>query len=256
MKIISWNVNGFRAVVQKGFYKWFNSENPDILCLQETKAQIKQLPAFILDRPEYRVDWYSAQRKGYSGVGTFSRIEPISVSRGFGIKKFDTEGRLLISEFKEFILINCYFPNGKKDDNRLKYKLDFYDTCFDFMEKLRKQDKKIILLGDLNTAHNEIDLANPKANSKYSGFLRIERDWMDKLTESGYIDTYRHLNPDETGAYTWWSMRAREARQKNVGWRLDYVYITVGLLENLKNAFISRNVSGSDHCPVGIELEF
>ncbi len=255
MKLISWNVNGIRAVIKKGFTEWIAKESPDVLCLQETKAEEDQVPMDIKMLAPYKTFWCSGVKKGYSGTATFTKTEPFSVKYGFGMApEFDCEGRTIITEFKDFTLFNIYFPNGQKDDIRLKYKLAFYDATLEYCETLRRQGRELIICGDYNTAHNEIDLARPEDNTKVSGFLRIERDWMDKIEKLGYIDTFRHFNPDKPGAYTWWSMRTA-ARSRNVGWRLDYFYVTEKLAAKVKKAEILSDIEGSDHCPVSIEIE-
>jgi len=254
MKLLSWNVNGIRAVYKKGFLDWFKKEKPDILCLQETKAMKEQLSDDLLNVNGYTSYFSSAERKGYSGTATYTKHDPLKVSNGIGIKKFDNEGRFLITEFDEFILFNIYFPNGKAKKERLQYKMDFYESFLKHLKKLLKQDKKIVICGDVNTAHKEIDLARPKENEKISGFLPEEREWIDKLLMTGFIDTLRVYN-QKPEQYTWWDMMTR-ARDRNVGWRIDYFFISENLKNNLKNAFILPDVMGSDHCPVGIELKF
>ena len=255
MILISWNVNGIRAVEKKGFVGWVEGCDADILCLQETKAHKEQLSDKLLDIDSYSSYWSSGERKGYSGVATYSKIIPDKYETGFGgDERFDCEGRILATFFGDIVLLNIYFPNGQKDDERLQYKLDFYDATLDFCEKLRKEGKSLIICGDYNTAHNEIDLARPKENVNISGFLRIERDWMDKFESFGYVDTFRELHPDTAEAYSWWSYRTA-ARSRNVGWRLDYFYITPELLPKLKRSEILSDVMGSDHCPVLIELD-
>jgi len=253
MKILCWNVNGIRAARRTGFLEWLNIESPDILCLQETKAHPDQLDEELRQPKSYHVYWNYPERKGYSGVATFSREEPLRVRNGFGIEEFDAEGRVILTEHPEFMLFNIYFPNGKKDTDRLKYKLDFYDAFLDFAEPLRRRGNRIIICGDFNTAHKEIDLARPRENEKVSGFLPVEREWMDKLVEHGYVDVFRYFNR-ETGQYTWWDFKTR-ARERNVGWRIDYFFLTENLLESVSGAFIMPEVIGSDHCPVGIILQ-
>ena len=252
-KILCWNVNGIRAAARGGFLEWLYKESPDILCVQETKASPDQLDDDLREPQGYHVYWDYPDRKGYSGVATFTREEPLSVQNDFGVPEFDSEGRVIISQYSEFILFNVYFPNGKKDAIRLKYKLDFYDAFFDFIEYLRKKGEKLIICGDYNTAHKEIDLARPKGNEKFSGFLPVERAWMDKLVEHGYIDAFRHFDerPDQ---YTWWDLKSR-ARERNVGWRIDYFFVTENLIDSISSAFIMPGVMGSDHCPVGITLK-
>lgn len=256
MKLISWNVNGFRAVIKKGFYDFVKIYQPDVLGIQETKVKEEQLTDKQRYIPGYDSYFYSAERPGYSGVGVYTRLQPLSVSSGFPDGWDDNEGRVLILEFEKFIFFNIYFPNGQKDESRLQYKLDFYDFCLEHFEKLRKESSKgLVICGDYNTAHHPIDLARPKENEKTSGFLPIEREWMDRFEEHGYVDTFRHLHPDEKDRYSWWSYRAR-ARVNNIGWRIDYFYVTPDLLPYVKNADILDQVEGSDHCPVLLELEF
>ena len=253
LKLLSWNVNGIRAAQKKGFLEWLEKESPDIICVQETKAHIEQLSKELINPNGYKTYWSSGEKKGYSGVATFTKLEPASVETGFGVKKFDSEGRILITNYKDFILFNIYFPNGQRDEERLKYKLGFYDEFLKYVDDLKKKDKKIVICGDVNTAHKEIDLARPKENENSSGFLPVERKWIDKFVEHGYIDTFRHFNKDG-GNYTYWDQITR-ARERNVGWRIDYFFISPNLLSNLKKAFIMPEVMGSDHCPLGIEVE-
>ncbi|MFA6446216.1 MAG: exodeoxyribonuclease III [Candidatus Paceibacterota bacterium] len=268
MKLISWNVNGLRAIVKKDKWNQLLELDPDIFCLQETKAHPEQLPEEIRNPSGYHGCFdHSKMRKGYSGVAVFSKIKPEKVEYGFGIPKYDQEGRMLILYFKDFVLLNGYFPNGGEDPARLKYKLEFYDHFLKFIEKLRKQGRKVIFCGDVNTAHNEIDLARPKANENHTGFLRIERDWLDKVITKGYVDTFRYLHPTEV-KYSWWDMKTF-ARDRNVGWRLDYFFISPDLLPRsaeakpslheggprLYKAEILNNIFGSDHCPVLLELK-
>jgi exodeoxyribonuclease-3 len=253
MKLISWNVNGIRAADKKGLYDWFTKEKPDILCLQEIKALPDQLPPHLRNTPDYNVFISSAERKGYSGVSTYSKTNPQNVKNGFGIKKFDEEGRILITEYSNFILFNIYFPNGKKNQDRLDYKLDFYDTFLAYADNLKAEGKNIVVCGDFNTAHKEIDLARPKENEKVSGFLPIERAWIDTFIDHGYVDTFRHFN-NQTKQYSWWDMKTR-SRDRNVGWRIDYFFVNQEFLKYVKNAFIMQDIMGSDHAPVGIEIE-
>jgi len=252
MKILSWNVNGIRAAERNGFIDWLNKESPDILCLQETKAQPDQLSQALKEPDGYQVYWNYPEKKGYGGEATFTRVKPLGVEYDFGNKDFDTEGRIIKTEYPGFILFNVYFPNGKKDDIRLKYKMDFYEEFLEHLEPLRKAGKNLIICGDFNTAHKEIDLARPKSNEKTSGFLPIERAWMDKFVDRGYIDTFRYFNK-EPDHYTWWDMKSR-ARDRNIGWRIDYFFITANLIESVSKAFIMPEITGSDHCPVGIVL--
>jgi len=254
LKLISWNVNGLRAVLKKGFFDFIKAEDPDILCLQETKAHEDQLGFDVKEIEGYDSHFSAAKKKGYSGVAIYSKIVPDSINRKLGIAKFDKEGRILMADYKDFILFNVYFPNGKASKERLDYKMDFNQIFLEYIKDLLKKGKKIVICGDVNTAHKPIDLARPKANEKISGFLSIERAWIDQLLAAGFIDTLRVFNkkPDQ---YSWWSLRTR-ARDRNVGWRIDYFFVSENLTKNLKNAFILPEVMGSDHCPVGIELEF
>ena len=252
MKIISWNVNGIRASEKKGLYAWFNKTQPDILCLQEIKAQPDQVPPHLRNTPGYYIYWNPAEKKGYSGVVTFTKQKPLQVSTGFGIKKFDAEGRILITEYPQFSLFNIYFPNGKKDQERLLYKLDFYDAFLSYADALKESGKHIVVCGDFNTAHKEIDLARPKENEKISGFLPVEREWIDTFIDHGYVDTFRHFHK-EPHQYSWWDLKTG-ARARNVGWRIDYFFVDKKFLSHVRNAFILPDVVGSDHCPVGIEV--
>lgn len=253
IKIISWNVNGIRAILKKGFLEWFNVESPDILCLQETKAQEDQISFELKNINNYFVTFSSASKKGYSGVATYSKIIPLKVNTSIENNNFDEEGRVIISKYEKFTLLNIYFPNGQMNPERLKFKLDFYEHLLEYLKLLLKEVQNIIVCGDLNTAHKEIDLFHPKENSKRSGFLPQERAWIDRLINIGFIDSFRHLNK-EPNNYTWWDQKSR-ARERNVGWRIDYFFISKNLEKNLKDAFILANIKGSDHCPIGISLE-
>lgn len=255
MKIISWNVNGLRAVHKKGNLSEIFKNNPDILCLQETKCEADQLPEEVRDPAGYVSHFsHSKTRKGYSGVAVFSRTQPIKVEEGMGIKDMDQEGRLLVLYYEDFVLLNCYFPNGGGGPERLKYKLAFYDHFLAFIEKLRKKGHKVIVCGDVNTAHEEVDLARPKENEKNTGFLPEERAWIDELIYSGYVDIFRHLHPHTRDAYTYWDMKTG-ARNRNVGWRIDYFFVSPDLLPRVKHATILADVFGSDHCPIVLELK-
>ena len=255
MKIYSWNVNGIRAVNKKGFADWIRTGNKDIVCLQETKAQENQLGFDLTHIEDFYSNFASAERKGYSGVVTYTKEKPLEVQYGLDNDKFDQEGRTLITKFPNFTLFNIYFPNGKRSKERLKYKMEYYEFLLKYLKELKKTEKNIIICGDVNTAHQEIDLARPKDNEKISGFLQIERDWIDKLLKAGFIDTFRHFYPEKKDQYSWWSMRTR-ARERNVGWRIDYFFISENLKKNLKNAEIHADVMGSDHCPISIDLKF
>ncbi len=252
IEIISWNVNGIRAVANKGAFQWLNQRNTDILCLQEIKAQKEQIPTNLFDREFLETHINSAQKKGYSGTATFSMLQSNYHST---CPHIDTthEGRIIETHYGDVVLFNIYFPNGQKDDERLAYKMKFYDDFLVYCETLREDGKSIIICGDVNTAHRAIDLKNPKANAKTSGFLPIERAWIDKLLDHGYIDTFRYVHGDVTDKYSWWSYR-HQARAKNVGWRIDYFFISEDLAENLQDAFILDEIEGSDHCPVGITI--
>ncbi|HPN88805.1 MAG TPA: exodeoxyribonuclease III [Candidatus Omnitrophota bacterium] len=253
MKLISWNVNGIRAIAKKGFLEWLEKESPDILCLQETKSSPDQLSDELLTPKGYETFWSSAEKKGYSGVGIFTKIKPLKISHKIGKKEFDSEGRTIIAEFEDFILFNIYFPNGGSGNKRVPFKMAFYEKFLKKVNKSKKEGKKIIICGDVNTAHTEIDLSRPKENQKNTGFLPEEREWITKFINNGYVDTFRHLNK-EGGHYTWWDYKTG-ARARDIGWRIDYFFVTENLLASLKNAFILKNVFGSDHCPIGIELK-
>lgn len=256
-KFISWNVNGIRAVDKKGALKWIDENNIDILGLQEIKAEEEQIPKTIFTKEYSSRQVSSSVNKGQSGVALFTDITPIYSDDALHIDILD-EGR--INEFhfetndKQIAFFNIYFPNGQRDEERLQYKLDFYDRFLEYCEKLKQEGKSIIFCGDVNTAHNAIDLKRPKANEETSGFLPVERAWMDKLVAKGYIDTFRHINGDIEEEYSWWSYRF-SARKNNTGWRIDYFFVSDDLKENIKNAFILQDVMGSDHCPVGLEIE-
>lgn len=253
MRIISWNVNGIRAIAGKGFADMVKDMNPDILCIQETKAQPEQLDASITDLEGYKSYFYAAERKGYSGTAIYTRIEPISVSFGLGTEEFDHEGRVIRMDFKDFVLFNIYFPNGGRGDEYVDFKLRFYDCFLALVDSLKAEGKRVICCGDVNTAHKEIDLSNPKANSKISGFLPREREYMDIFAEHDMIDSFRLLYPDKTECYSWWSYKTK-ARERNVGWRIDYFFITSDLKPYLKESDMLSDVMGSDHCPIFIEL--
>lgn len=253
MEIVTFNVNGLRAILKKGFMEWFKDKSPDILCLQEIKSSKDQLKGEIAEVEGYHAHWNSAQKPGYSGVVTLSKEEPLDVQFGMGIERFDTEGRLIRTKYPDFTLLNVYFPNGKMSDDRLKFKLDYYDTFLQFIEVLRKQGEELIITGDFNTAHKEIDLANPKENEKDSGFLPIEREWMDNFESCGYIDTFRYFHP-EGEQYTWWTYRFK-ARERNIGWRIDYFFVSPGLIDKIEDSIILKDVYGSDHAPILLRLK-
>ena len=251
-RIISWNVNGLRSVAKKGFFEFISNQSPDILCIQETKAREEDIPTELKLIPGYHSYFSSPERKGYSGVCIYTKEKPVSIEKNFGYEKFDIEGRALILAYPDFILFNVYFPNGKMSSERLQYKIDFYDMFLEYTKELLGRDKRLIICGDVNTAHKEIDIARPKENEKISGFLPEERAWIDTFIETGFIDTFRHFNKDPAN-YSWWDYKSK-ARDRNVGWRIDYFFISSTLINNLSSAFILKEVIGSDHCPVGIEI--
>ncbi len=254
MKIISWNVNGLRAIMKKDFPDWVEKMNADILCIQETKMQQEQVTDEMLALYPHAY-FHSAERKGYSGVATFSKKEPDAIHTGMKGFWNDTEGRVLRTDYGNLTLLNIYFPNGAQSEERLAFKLNFYEASLDYFESLRREGRSLIIGGDYNTAHFPIDLARPEENEDISGFLPIERAWLDKLVEYGYIDSFRHFHRDVPDRYTWWSYRTR-ARERNVGWRIDYFFITPELLNRIKNVEILDEIPGSDHCPVLIETDF
>lgn len=252
LRLLSWNVNGIRAIQKKGFLEWFASESPDILCLQETKISQEQLPAELKQVDGYEAYFAHAERKGYSGVAVYTKQSPLQVTSSFDVGALSGEGRILAVDYGEFVLLNAYFPNGRSSEERLKYKMDFYDAFLDLAEGIKQRGKHIVICGDVNTAHKEIDLARPKANEQTSGFLVEERAWIDKLLSRGYVDTLRLFNqgPEQ---YTYWDQMSR-ARERNVGWRIDYFFVDEAFAPRLKAGFILPDVMGSDHCPVGIEV--
>lgn len=251
MKFISWNVNGLRACVQKGFLDFFTSIDADFFCIQESKLQAGQID---LDLPGYHQYWNYAEKKGYSGTAIFAKNEPLSVSYGIGIDEHDKEGRVITLEYDNFYLVTCYTPNSQNELKRLPYRMQWED---DFREYLKTLDAKkpVVLCGDLNVAHNEIDLKNPKTNRKNAGFSDEERAKMTELLSSGFTDTFRYFYPDAEGIYSWWSYRFK-AREKNAGWRIDYFITSKRINDKLKKAAIHTDVLGSDHCPVEVDIEF
>jgi exodeoxyribonuclease-3 len=252
--LLSWNVNGIRSAEKKGFLTWINAVGADLICVQETKAHPEQLTPALRNPEGFFTSWASANRKGYSGVATFSKRQPVQTIVGCGAEEFDLEGRVIQTDFEEFTHFNIYFPNGQRDETRLQYKLKFYEHILDVFEGLRRKGRKVVIAGDVNTAHQEIDLARPKENSGTSGFLPIERAWIDKLVKLGYIDSLREFRKDG-GLYTWWDQITR-ARERNVGWRIDYHIVSPELRPHLDDAWTSPEVMGSDHCPVGLRLVF
>lgn len=256
MKFVSWNVNGLRAVCGKGFAEIFDNFDADFVCLQETKLQEGQIDLEFLGYSSY---WNYAEKKGYSGVAVYTKHSPISVTRGIGIEEHDHEGRVLTLEMADFYLVCCYTPNSQNPENpgewpkRLDYRMQWEDAFREYLLKLN-QSKPVILCGDLNVAHKEIDLKNPKTNTKSAGFTPAEREKMTNLLDSGFVDTFRYFYPDKTDAYSWWSYRMN-ARQKNVGWRIDYFICSESLTPHLRSAEILPHVMGSDHCPVSLEID-
>ncbi len=254
MRLVSWNVNGIRAVAGKDFLGSFESMKPDILGIQEIKALPEQVPSEIANIPGYKSVFYPAEKKGYSGTGLFYRedLNP-EITLGFGVEEFDHEGRVIKADFGDFVLFNIYFPNGGRGDEYVQFKLRFYDCFLDQVKELESKGKQVICCGDVNTAHKEIDLSNPKANSKISGFLPEERAYMDKFIEKGLTDTFRMLHPDEAEKYSWWSYKTF-ARDRNVGWRIDYFFVTEGLKSKVAQSDMMSDIFGSDHCPIYIDL--
>lgn len=250
MKLVSWNVNGLRAVLKKGFIQFFNEINADIFCVQETKMQEGQIE---LEKHGYFTYMNSAKKKGYSGTLVFSKIEPLSYSYGIGIEEHDQEGRVITLEYEKFYLVNCYTPNSQNELKRLDYRIIWEDAFLEYLKKLEEK-KPVILCGDLNVAHQEIDLKNPKNNRKNAGFSDEERSKMTTLLESGFIDTFRYLYPDLECIYSWWSYRFN-ARKNNAGWRIDYFLVSDCLKELVKDAYIYTDIMGSDHCPVGLKID-
>lgn len=249
MKAVSWNVNGLRACLQKGFLDFFQEVDADFFCLQETKLQPDQID---LQLPGYRMFWNSAQKKGYSGTAIFSKKDPVSVSYGLGIPELDTEGRLITLEFESMYLVTCYTPNAQRELARIDHRLRWEDAFLHYLTELDKK-KPVVICGDLNVAHKEIDLKNPAANRGNAGFSDEERACFTKLLESGFTDSFRYLYPDATGSYSWWSYMFK-ARQNNAGWRIDYFLVSNRIAERITAAPIYKDVMGSDHCPVGLEL--
>ena len=257
MKLISWNVNGIRAVERKKLLRpFFALHDADVICLQETKARPEQVADEVGVIDGYHAYFNAPREKnGYSGVAIFSKQEPQDVWYGMDDERYDTEGRLIVADFGDFVVFNVYFPNGGGGPERLAYKLDFYDAFLAYVEKIKRQkNARIVICGDVNTAHEAIDLARPKDNEKNTGFLPEERAWIDELVSAGYTDTFRLFNPEKTGAYTYWDMKTR-ARDRNVGWRFDYFFVSPALLPSLRYADILTDVQGSDHCPIVIDLD-
>jgi exodeoxyribonuclease III len=252
MNLVSWNVNGLRAAAKKNFLEWFGAENPDVLCIQETKSSEDQLPESLRKTAGYRAFFSSAEKKGYSGVALYTRMEPQRVAEGWGDRRFTGEGRVLAADYGSFILFNVYFPNGKASAERLRYKMAFYESFLKHVDSLHRAGRRIVVCGDVNTAHREIDLARPRENAKVSGFLPEEREWIERLLAAGFVDTFRKFESGG-GHYTWWDMKSG-ARARNVGWRIDYFFVNEPLASGLQSSDILSDVTGSDHCPIRLVL--
>ncbi len=253
MRLITWNVNGIRAAQKNGFIRWFEKEAADVVCVQETKARPEQLEDGLLHPLGYHSVWHSAEKPGYSGVAIYSKKEPLEVRYGIGVPEIDREGRVILAQYPALTVVNAYFPNSQRDHARLGYKLMFCDQMLEFLEAQRRQGRHVALCGDLNIAHTEIDLKNPKTNMDNAGFLPEERAWLGKFIQHGWIDTFRHFTRDP-GHYTWWSYRPG-VRQKNIGWRLDYFLMNQENQARLKAAKHHGEILVSDHCPVSLELK-
>jgi exodeoxyribonuclease III len=252
MRILCWNVNGIRAAQKKGFLDYLNRESPDVLCLQETKAQVEQLGAELVSVDGYTSHFVSAEKKGYSGVAIYSRPAPKQIISGCGATRFDCEGRVISADYGDFILYNIYFPNGGRGPERVRYKLDFYDHLLEQWQELRSDGRELVICGDFNTAHKPIDVARPAEWSKHSGFLPEERAWLDKITDMGYVDAFRVYN-QEPEQYTYWD-QITKSRERNIGWRIDMFMVTEGLMPRVRDAAIYPEVMGSDHCPIELVI--
>jgi exodeoxyribonuclease-3 len=255
MRIISYNVNGIRAAIKKGFVDWLATHPADVVCLQETKATHADIDLGAIEKLGYETHWFSALKKGYSSVAIFTKIKPDLVVLGTGHPQSDAEGRVIRADFGDFTIINAYFPSGTSGDERQAYKYVWLDEFYEYINDLKKRRKKLIVVGDYNIAHRAVDIHDPKGNKNSSGFLPEERAWMDKWLETGMMDTFRTLHPEATGAYSWWSQRFPSVRLQNKGWRIDYICATKNLGKNLRDAAIFPEVKHSDHCPVYLELD-
>jgi exodeoxyribonuclease-3 len=256
LTLYSWNVNGLRALHRKGiFLDWLEKAQPDIVGLQETRCRPDQIETSLRNPPGYYTYWAAAERGGYSGVALYSKREPLSVQVGFGIHDFDREGRTIVADYGDFVFITAYFPNGSRDHSRVPFKMQYNADFLHYIETLRAQGRSIVFCGDINTSHQEIDLARPRQNRNTTGFMPIEREWLDKVVALGYCDTFRTRYPDQAGAYTWWA-QVTFSREKNVGWRLDYFFVSPDLWPRVMDACIHPDVLGSDHCPVSLMLDF
>ena len=253
MRILCWNVNGIRAAAKKGFIDFLLKESPDVICLQETKAHVEQLDPSLVNIPSYESHFHSGEKKGYSGVAIYTKKKPNAITHGCGATRFDSEGRVLSMDFGDFVLYNIYFPNGGRGPERVRYKLDFYDHVLEQWQDLRAEGRSVIVCGDYNTAHEEIDVAKPKEWSKISGFLPEERAWLDKIIDMGYVDVFRKFS-DAPEQYTYWD-NFQNSREKNKGWRIDYFFVTEEFVPRVKAAKIMAEVMGSDHCPIELVVE-
>jgi len=254
MQLFSWNVNGLRAVQGKGFLEWLHQAQPDVLCLQETKCHPDQLDGALRAPDGYHTYWAWAEKKGYSGVALYSKTEPLSVQVGLGIPEYDREGRTIVADYGDFVLIGAYFPNGSRDHSRVPFKMAYKADFLAFCNDLQAQGRAVVFCGDVNTSHQAIDLARPRQNQTTTGFLPEERAWIDEVVAQGYVDTFRALYPDRAGAYSWWTYIGG-ARARNVGWRLDYFFVSPDLWPRVAGAAIHPDVTGSDHCPVSLTLK-
>lgn len=255
MRIVSYNVNGIRAAINKGFLEWLKTDPADVICLQETKAHKENVDYQAIEALGYHTYWYSAEKKGYSGVAVFSKQKADHVQYGNGIMQSDAEGRVIRVDFGKLSIVNAYFPSGTSGDERQSYKYVWLDEFFEYIHELKKTRTQLVIVGDYNIAHREIDIHDPKGNKKSSGFLPEERAWMDKWLDSGMVDTFRKIHPDQTGAYSWWSQRFPSVRLQNKGWRIDYISVTKNLASKITDAAIFPDVKHSDHCPVYVSLK-
>ena len=253
-QLYSWNVNGLRAAHRKGFLQWLQETEPDVLGVQEIKCHPEQLSDELRQPAGYHTYWAPAERKGYSGVALYTKVEPQSVQIGLGVHEYDREGRTIVADYGDFVFITAYFPNGSRDHSRVPFKLAYTADFLNFCNELRERGRRVVFCGDLNTAHRPIDLARPRQNQHTTGFLLEERAWLDRIVAHGYLDTYRQLYPEQSGAYSWWTYIGG-ARARNVGWRLDYFFVSEDLQEQIAGADIHADVLGSDHCPVSLTLD-
>jgi exodeoxyribonuclease-3 len=253
VRVLSWNVNGIRAVVRHGFWDWLATEQLYTLCLQETRIQHTQLTPTMQNPPGYHAFWHAAERKGYSGVATLCQEKPLAVRQGLGLRHFDAEGRVLVTQHSGFTLVNAYFPSGRRGHERVAFKIDFYDALLTFCSELAREGHSLVVCGDFNTAHQPVDLARPKQNRTTSGFLPEERNALGRWLDSGFVDVFRHLHPDAR-EYTWWTYRFN-ARSRNIGWRIDLFLVAEELVPQVQDARILGDVPGSDHCPIELLLD-